>query len=41
MLTTFLVSSPKIPYAIGPPSPHPNQPTLSGFLALVFPFTLA
>ena len=38
MLTTFLISSPKIPYAIGAP---PNQPTLYGFLALVFPFTLA
>ena len=39
MLTTFLVSSPKIPYPIA--SPPANQLTLSGFLAQVFPFTLA
>ena len=39
MLTTFLVSSPKIPYPIA--SPPANQLTLSGFLAQVFPFTLS
>ena len=37
MLSPFLVSPLKIPYALPPPPAH--QPTHSHFLALAFPYT--